>query len=168
MVAMPTRRIRVSRAGGRRTQRRKLVWATVDSTGIAVTAGGTVLVNALAPFITGGASVLGCTVMRTHLYAFPDTAEPGAWTFGMIVGRGSDTGTELDPLTHPELDWMLLTQRNGTYSGATPDAITAFEFDLRSKRKMEEQGQRYTLVFHNGGVASRNMRYFCRTLIALP
>ena len=159
---------RSSMVAARRPQRRKLVWATVDSTGVAVPAGGTDVVNLLSPFITGGASVLGCTVMRTHLYVMPDT-ELGAWTIGLIIGRTDDVGADLAPLTHPELDWMLLTQHFGTHSGATPDAITPGRFDVRSKRKMEEQGQRYLFVFTNGdGSAARNMRFFARTLIALP
>jgi hypothetical protein len=157
------------------TQRRKLVWATSTQSALSVGAGLNRPVDLLANFELAGASTLGVTIMRTHIRgAYSATQTVGtqlsSWTIGLIIGRDSDLTTPavVSPATEPELDWMYLSQQWNDTSAAVYNASQPFVLDIRSKRKMEEMGQRYLFCLFNPGVAAADYSFFARTLVALP
>jgi hypothetical protein len=108
--------------------------------------------------------------MRTHLRLFPTFGSAGSyWQIGLIIGRDADVGT-VNPNVNaePELDWMLDTVIPRRDFDATAARDDWLEVDLRAKRKMQEMGQRYIFNFYNSDAASQTMRWFARTLVALP
>ena len=165
---MPPSRRRTPFPGRRSGPRRKLVWATLN-TAPTITANGHVVLEMLGNLRVAGASVLGATVMRTHLSCglfWAATTE--FYQVGLIVGRLEDVGTTvLDPNTNPGEDWMFNQQVFAHASGATVDAASWAAFDVRSKRKMEELDQTYLLSLHFTGAANKSPQLYARTLIAL-
>ena len=161
---------RVSRTRTPVRQRRKLVWAS-HVFNLAAAAGVSINTDLLADFKAGGASILGCTVMRIHALFFVKYANLADFTqMGICVGRQGDitTGTSPNPATNPEIDWMLNRYLLATASGAAVDAQRVIEIDLRSKRKIEELNQALVLIFTNGNAAGNTYFGFSRTLLALP
>jgi len=153
----------------RGTARRKLVWATFNNSFIIASTAHNA-VDLLANLKVAGSSVLGGTVMRTHVsFGFQWGAVTDFWQIGLIVGRGSDIGTaQLDPNSNPGDDWMLNMQVFPHASGATVDAATCVTVDNRSKRKLEELDQTYLLSVHNGTAGSHAVQVYARSLVAMP
>ena len=167
---MGPRRRFPARRGGRR---RQLVWATTNQTTAAIAAGSYIAVDLLNDFRVIGASVLGATVVRTHVrMQLPFATSGDVWTYGLIIGRTDDVGVSIvggvNPTTNPELDWFLLNKAYARFSGATADASYMEEVDIRARRKSGEFNQTPLLVIQNGTAASTSLRIFARTLIALP
>jgi hypothetical protein len=171
---MPTRHRRSSmplRSGG---ARRKLVWATT-STSVTPAANTVTNVDLLSNLKAAGSSVLGVTIMRTHIACHgAATALVDTWTYGLIVGRQTDVGvalplgTSMDPLGDNELDWMLNTRHYNDSNGAAVNATQNWLVDNRSKRKMEEMGMAYIFSVTNDSAAAQNFQLYARTLVALP
>ena len=164
---MPARHRRTSPV--RRGGRRQLVWA-LDDINLAIPAGGLTNLDLLSQLEVAGSSVLGATVMRTHLviqHSF--AAATDNLTFGLIIGRKADLGAGLgpNPVSAPGDDWMWLGRVPATASGAAIDVARVVEIDSRSKRKMQELQQAYLLQLFNGNAAISNTRIYCRTLVAL-
>ena len=168
MVAVmgPTRRVGRSSRRFPASRRRKLVWATTGPVNTASIAGGsTVVDDLLGDFRQAGASHLGITVMRTHLHIYPDN---GTWLLGLVIGRARDDGLTLDPSLNNDIDWMFLDVHTSNFSGTAADQVTPRAIDLRAKRKMEEMGQSYVIVYKNLDTAAKTFRFFSRVLVALP
>ena len=166
---MHTRAFRPS-GPGVRGQRRKLDWATFDTT-IPVPAGPPTnsTVDLLNQFELAGASKLGVTIMRTHLQLQLPYAVAGRWEVGLSVVRVTDIGTtRVNPNADNDLDWALFNCFYESYSGATIDARRDVTIDLRAKRKCQEMGQTWGLSLWNSTAAAQTVSAFCRTLVALP
>jgi hypothetical protein len=113
------------------------------------------------------------TVLRTHVSAsLPFSSTTAGHVIGFIVGRTDDVGVGSlrppSPLNDPELEWALNTKVFASASGATADAVRNWTFDLRSKRKLEQPGQRYLLCVHNSDTVAATYSFYMRTLVALP
>ena len=154
-----------------RPQRRKLVWATTNQS-VTIASGAHTTIDLGASLEVAGASTLGVTIMRTHIqWAMSNWATVGdALIYGLIVVRDTDigAGNGPNPNADPEVDWMLLTQITPVSSGAAVSAADRWTTDNRSKRKMEEMGQKYGLAITNTSAASKTLFVFARVLLALP
>jgi hypothetical protein len=165
---MPVHRSRVVHT---RTQRRKLVWATTDQN-VNIPAGQISNTNLLATLSVAGSSLLGVTIMRTHLHVLFVGIDPTHLPrIGLVVGRNTDVGINVagqqDP-SNPELDWMHLDRPIPTASGATIDSVIPYYVDNHSKRKMQELNQAYILAMTNTNAAAQAIQIWARVLIALP
>ena len=167
---MLVRTRRIPAARGSAPRRRKLTWSTSGPVAVSVAAGGAHLFNLLGDFEVGAVTHVGATVMRTHLHVYPDMEGVPFWIIGVIVGRQSDTSADLDPVVdaNRNLPWSLFTVLTGTFSGATADQVVPRDYDIKSRRKLPDQGSRYVLAIHNDGGTPHTFRYFARTLLALP
>ena len=167
--------------GGVRPQRRKLVWATDLFSNVTVGAGAKLPQrDLLAGLEVAGSSVLGATIMRTHMQLAMTSAgvlvnPPGVFV-GFIV-NSAPTVTNLDPGVSFYDDWMLNTSfspsTNVPGNTTLVDAASATLFwgvriDLRSKRRIEEMGEKYWFTLSNTGAASIAVSGMTKTLLALP
>ena len=171
---MPLGPRRVARPAVRRP-RRTLVWATTDQS-VNIPAGQISNVNLLALLSVAGSSLLGCTVMRTHVRLMGSSLSGFASTdllrVGIIVGRTSDVGINVagqqDP-SNPELDWRYLDRWTPSSSGAAVDTTQNWPMiDLRSRAKVGELNQAYILATSHSAAAARIVQIWARTLLALP
>ena len=163
--------VRHSRAYPARSQRRKLVWASLDQN-VVLAANANTTLNMLGQFQgIAGASTLGITIIRTHLLIGAQGTAPIAGDtlrVGLQVCRLSDIGAaSILNAGDLEGDWMLLTRVPfvvGENEGALNGLMT---WDIKAKRKMEELDQAYGLCLTalNSG---RTLQVWARTLIALP
>jgi hypothetical protein len=130
--------------------------------------------NLLAALSVAGASLLGVTIMRTHLRLTVTSGGAAGNNFrmGLIVARTADVGSNVTgsvDANDPEADWMLLDRRfvygQGTNVSPTPE----YQYDIKAKRKMQELDQAYILSI-SAVTASVNLAFalFARTLVALP
>jgi hypothetical protein len=164
---MPPRARRSSRSMG--SNRRKLVWATANTSIAAIPVAGGFGLDLTGNLRTAGASVLGGTVMRTHLVlSLPFVNVSDFWAVGLLVCRDVDLAAGIDPNTNPGDDWMFYRQYFPTASGAAVDSVREVVVDLRSKRKFQELEQRYGLHVFNHTGAAKTVPLFARTLVALP
>jgi hypothetical protein len=152
-----------------RRPRRKLIWCTTDQT---VTLPGVApfvsVVDLLAELEVAGTSKLGVTVVRQHHRL--ESAFNGAQTFTYGIGcmRLTDVGgTQLQPLTNHDVDWMLLDRWQPSFSGAAADGQSYRAIDLRSKRRVDEMGQTLVLAMQ-GSILSLTFQLWSRVLVALP
>jgi hypothetical protein len=167
--------------GGVRPQRRKLVWATSSVIRRIVGAGTTTdPIDLLANLEVAGSSVLGATVMRTHTNLFATfgiaATQPGFYV-GYLVDSAPAPGANLiNPGAQFGLDWMWLNLLGpGNAVSAVPLPPTTptvtelgFNIDIRSKRRIEELGEKYFLTLHNPDTTGVTISAFTRTLVALP
>jgi len=164
---MPGRHRR-SAVGGRRT-RRKLVWVTSDQL-VTVAAGTCKTASLVDQLHVAGASLLGTTIMRTHLSLQCEfAAVTDGTTFGLIVGMRDEIGTvRPDSTTQPEADWMWIQREWADASGAAINGTRQVLVDSRAKRKMDELDQVYLISLTNGNAAQQVYGVYSRTLLALP
>jgi hypothetical protein len=173
---MPARH--VSRAPARRSSnRRKLVWAVKNVTFTATAAGNVSNVDLLTDLKVAGASILGCTIMRTHLQiSVTNTVAAGNdFTWGLIVGENAnvvtntaDTALIPDPTNNPELDWMWWEHAVAA-PVYDPGGTNILIRDVKAKRKLQELNQTYMWSLIGGaGAAALTGQLAVRTLIALP
>ena len=177
MAGVPMHRGRTNATGRGRPQRRKLVWATDVANGVTVASGAKLpMRDLLANLEVAGSSILGATVIRTHMRIAVNwgTADVATGvTYGLIV-NDAPTVTNLDPSSPAQYgyDWMLWdTMVPGTadqlaISGTV--VLAGRHIDLRAKRKIEELAEKYWFVLINTGTASIPVTVSTRTLIALP
>ncbi len=160
---------------GRRPQRRKLVWATFSLQGSNTLATlAKVQHDLLGNLKVAGASILGSTVMRTHLIVA--SSEPSADTnqglmLGLIV-KDWNAATIPDPSVDLGDDWMLHTVHTPTVAQQTyfigTNMIWGSRYDVRAKRKVEELNEGFFLCLQNQGSGTNTYTVFCKTLLALP
>jgi hypothetical protein len=133
----------------------------------------------LANLRAAGSSVLGATVIRTHLrvsVGWGATTSTGqAFRTGLVVEDADAVAGANVTLTEMGRDWALLDDflpGTGANTLASPASGTVFEgfvVDLRAKRKVQELNQTWVLaVSPTGGPAAAAYSYWARTLIALP
>jgi hypothetical protein len=164
------RRSSVAAVRGMRSRRRSLVWATTN-TNVSFGAGAARGFDLLGNLRTTGSSVLGCTVVRTHIQLGLDWVTPVKtefWCVGVIRCRDVDVAASIDPNTNPGDDWMLSKQYFPSASGAALDIFQFREIDLRAKRKVQELEETAALMISNHGAVARNVAIYARTLVALP
>jgi len=150
-----------------RSTRRKLVWATESFSVPALAAGATKVLNLTSPSLP---NTLGMTVMRMHIrLQVPFVAASDNTQLGFIVGRTADVAANTPTVPGNEaLDWMYVTSLFATATGAAVDTLRVFDFDIRSKRKMEELEQILLISVRNNNAAAANYVGFSRVLLALP
>jgi len=171
---MPVRRGRRSFNGSR--ARRRLVWAT-SFTFNAVANNANVNLDLLANLKVAGSSVLGVTVVRTHM-RFAVQWPPLTNTFqGLAVGLVVQSMDAVN-LTQIDLsqdqDWALRdTFLPGTgvnhLSPITP-FTEGFTVDLKAKRRVDELNESWALAYslQNSVGNTIPVSVFARTLVALP
>jgi hypothetical protein len=173
---MPVSHRRSAGFGARRPQRRKLVWATDNLASQTLATGAKLNRDLLANLEVAGSSVLGATVMRIHIScgfneATADTGQGGA--LGIIVDS-APTVTNLDPAVAFGDDWMYLRIFGPSSNGRGNTTIQGTNWawgedvDIRSKRKIEELGEKLFLCYTNLGSGNQSVSFFTRALIALP
>jgi len=169
-------RTRRSFAGRSQSRRRKLVWAT-SYTFDAVLNNTNVNQDLLANLRVAGSSVLGATVMRTHLrFALQWPALTNTFQ-GLAVGLCVQSLTQVAADTvdlFQDEDWALrdtFLPGTGQNSLSPVTPITeGFVVDLRSKRKVQELNQTWCLAMSLQNSATNTVPVSCyaRTLVALP
>jgi hypothetical protein len=166
---MPPRMRRATRSG-RSSSRRKLVWAT-SSTSVALGASPTFNnIDLLANLRVAGSSVLGATIMRTHLTLLVDNtgrAVTSRSTYGVIVEDQENVGGVVDLASNPGRDWAYLVSRSPVSAGGAIGQ-ELIEVDLRAKRKVQELDQSWLLCMDNNAGPAMTYRVWARTLVALP
>ena len=160
------RTVSVHRSGSRR----KLVWAT---TSVSVVLGASPTFNnidLLANLRVAGSSVLGATVMRTHLTMLVDNTGrlvTSRSTYGIIVEDLENVGGVTDLASNPGRDWAYLVSRSPiSNQGAIGQEL--IEVDLKAKRKVQELDQSWLLCMDNNAGPAMTYRVWARTLVALP
>jgi hypothetical protein len=166
----------VSRSRGR-SQRRKLVWATSAVLHNGVAAGGKFNDDLLLNLKVVGSSVLGATIMRTHLriaVADNPTGGPSMGGYLGLIVSTAPTVTNLDPSVAFADDWLLNSSMGPTHVPGNSILLDATHiaygvyFDIRAKRKIQELNEVYFLCFTNTGANAINVQTFVKTLVALP
>ena len=174
---MPARHRRTS-SFGRSSRRRKLVWATTNSSAVLTAATGITPIDLLAGLESAGVGIIGGTVVRTHVAlaltaAETDTA-PGAF-WGTLMYPKSRVGVNAPPVaTDFYLDWSM--QRlispglapNAIQIATTTDALYGAEYDIRSKRMIKEMDDSLFFCLFNDGSQSTSYTIFTKALVALP
>jgi len=154
----------------RRFNPRQRVWSTFDNNST-VASGLAGDVDLLAPLEVAGASVLGCTVLRTLIKVYvPWSGVAGDGIYaGTMVGNLSDVGTgRLDPgPAAAEDDWAFLTRVFQPFTGAAADANREYFWDIKSKRRIEELNSRWVFAWHNLAAGNKTISIYVRTLVAL-
>jgi len=172
---------RSRRSSGRRfssSQRRKLVWASVNEVLNFTAVGNVSNVDMLSDLKVPGASILGATIMRTHVHlAVTSTVAAGNdFLWGLIVGQNANvvTNTPDTPLIpdggdNPELDWMYLSHEVAAPTYSQNASNNHIILDNKAKRRIQELNQTYLLSLGvNSGGATMSFQLFARTLLALP
>ena len=171
---------RVTRHSNRGSNRRKLVWSTVD-TGLTVPlATGFQNLDLLTDLKVGGASVLGSTIMRVHLVFSPSsavTANDGIYV-GLGVFQQDDVGTftaatganVVNANAQREVDWMMWEHRVATPTYGYESANNHIVWDVKSRRRLEELQQTLVFSYAPQGVATVPATGLLtgRVLVALP
>lgn len=135
-------------------------------------------VDLLANLRVAGSSVLGSTVMRTHMrwtLQWPDTGFiPQGMAVGLVVQSLQLVNTDSIDLLQDE-DWAYrdrFSMGTGVNTLAGADVpIEGFTLDLRAKRKVQELNQTWCLAFSLQNAAGSDpmpVSVFARTLVALP
>ncbi len=174
---MPVHRSRAFASAGRRPQRRKLVWATDTWSNVSVAAGAKLPQrDLLANLEVAGSSILGATIMRTHLkVSFSElTADTGLGVYAGLIVNTAPTVTNLDPSSPSAFgdDWMFHstlgppTALQVYQSGSS--TIWGYAIDLRAKRKIEELSEKYWFTFINTASGTVATSGFAKVLLALP
>jgi len=165
--------------------RRKLVWS--DATGaLSFAAADNSVFDLLAPLRVAGASVLGATVMRTHIRLVNTAAtitRGDQLVWGLLVGESQDVGLNIagapNANAEPMLDWAMHPREwatfgyDGTSLGAYDNGHGANKliYDVRSKRKVQEMNQSWHLVMTQSSLGTAGAAawlFQARTLLALP
>jgi len=154
-----------------RGPRRKLIWVTSSATSGAIAAAGNYSLDLIAGMRVAGASVLGATVVRTHLQV---TALNGAAAGNSFFWLGLKAADQVEITAGITLsasayeDWALLTACYTTFSGSAVDTSSCHPFDLRSKRKVQEMSETWGLFITNQTTVAQTYSVYARTLLALP
>jgi len=175
---MPGRYRRAPMARGR-SSRRRLVWAT-SFTFDTIANNANVNHDLLSNLKVAGSSVLGCTVVRTHMRVsvqWPNAAAVSSF-YGLALGLCVQSMTQVAANTvdlAQDEDWALRdTMIPGTGADSlNPSAtvlVEGWNIDLRAKRKVQELNQTWCLALslQNAITFSIPVAVYARTLVALP
>ena len=164
---MPARNFRSSRPLGARRPRRQLVWATRTLSSQAIAASGGLNVDLFSTFTQEVGNTIMRVILKLHVQNW--AAEADSITYGLFAqGRASDVGTTPVLASSPGFDWMWYSQLYPSAAGAAESVAEHYDLDIKSKRRMQEQDQRFLLCFVNNSAASKTVDIFARTLVALP
>jgi len=176
---MPVRSRRTtSFSRGRSSNRRRLVWATAF-TFDAIANNANINHDLLANLKVAGSSVLGVTVVRTHMRFSvqwaPLTNGFQGLAVGLVVQSMSQVAAGTVDLFQDE-DWALRdTFLPGSGAGQFANVIAApvegFTVDLRAKRRVQELNQTWCLAMSLQNAAGADpipVSVYSRTLVALP
>ena len=155
-------------------QRRKLVWATTDQS-VTMAAGAGSNVNLLASLSVAGASLLGITIMRTHLDMWRTgqaSVIADSLRLGLIVDRvaavGAGPPAGAVTAADPEADWILWRHEFAAPTFGPTGGSNYLVYDIRAKRRMQELDQAYVLCLNNFAGGSQTWSIAARVLVALP
>ena len=169
---MPMRGVRTAHPV--RRQRRKLVWSTIDQS-VTMAAGVGSNVNLLASLSVAGASLLGITVMRTHLDLWRTgqvSALGDGLRLGLIIDRvaavGAGPPAGAVTAADPEADWMLWRHEFAAPTFGPSGGSNYLTYDVKAKRRMQELDQAYLLCLFNAAGGSQTWSIAGRILVALP
>ena len=173
---MPVRRPRTFTRRMRSGRLRHFVWATQFSSNVLLASGGlSSAIDLTTGLETVGSSVLGATVMRTHLRLHcvqPSTDTAPAVIYGLIVW--DSTIAKPDPGVDFYADWywnsfLSPATSNSAISGV-PGTNTSYgeTIDVRARRRLHQMNDHPFFLMHNFGSTSVTFDLFCRTLLALP
>jgi len=168
-------RRRATRFAGQRRPRRRSVWGDLNGAngGLSISANTNIAFQPLVSLETKAAyNIIGSTVVRMigHVDVVDVPAGAFNWHVGIIVTSDTVEADDIDPELDPFLDWMFLqhecaTSATGIQTWHSPKRI---EFDLRSKRRLDEAGDGLFLCVKNQGASSHTFYVSCRTLVLLP
>jgi hypothetical protein len=154
--------------------RRKLVWSTLDQS-VTMAAGLGSNLNLLASLSVAGASLLGVTIMRTHLDLWRTgqaSVLADSLRLGLIVDRvaavGAGPPAGAVTAADPEADWMLWRHEFAAPTFGYSGGSNVLTYDNRSKRKMQELDQAYLLCLTNAAGGAQTWSISARILVALP
>jgi hypothetical protein len=157
-----------------RGQRRKLVWATLDQS-VTMAGGAGSNLNLLASLSVAGASLLGITIMRTHLDLWRTgqvSALADSLRLGLIVDRvaavGAGPPAGAVTAADGEADWILWRHEFAAPTFGATGGSNYLVYDVRAKRKMQELDQAYLLCLFNAAGGAQTWSISGRILVALP
>jgi len=175
---MPPRSRRVM--GHRSSLRRKLIWATASGSDATI-ANDNYNYDLLGNLRVAGASVLGATVIRTHMRVSVSWPANFAPDVGVALGLCVQSLSLVSP---PQVDlfqdedWALRdlflpgTGVNAIFTaGALGTYTEGFRVDLKAKRKVQELNQTWVLAYSPQGFGTDTapvVSWYARSLIALP
>jgi len=172
---MPARARRSSHAI--RRPRRKLVWSTVDQTLTLAAVGNGSNIDLLTALKVGGASILGTTIMRTHLAldVFSAVALADNFYWGLAVLPNSQlvtnvavSATVVNPAQNPEIDWMMWKHEYASPTYGESASNNTIPIDVRAKRRLEELNETYCFSLRGSAGAAFTAQLSGRVLLALP
>jgi len=128
-----------------------------------------------------GASSVGVTIIRTHLWVLPHAPAAGdTYWVGLHIGDLNDATANTtnafvaNPHDDPYIDWMWAAKYEYDVNLRTPTTLAGdwagTVIDLRARRKMDEVQSAYLLTVYQDtvGTVAKTYDIFARTLIALP
>ena len=176
---MPVHRQRASFVRSSRP-RRKSIWATSQSSNVALNPGVTITpIDLLAGLEAGGVGIVGGTVTRIHAwlsFSGADTDANPSFIWGMTMWDKSSVGTTNPNVTSDfYIDWLMLRELSpGTSDssiGAPINAPTEWlygkEYDIKSRRRIHEMHDSLFFMLGNQGSVAANYSIFVRTLVTL-
>jgi hypothetical protein len=174
---------RLNRSPSRRRDipRRKLEWAdfSLDTT---TAVGNVTWLDVLGAWSAlPGASTVGCTIARVHLYIAITSAVVNGDGISLLAlvneanqavagpGIAVVTAHILSGTETPNADWMLFDQRDAHpgYNFTGPNNL--FQIDIRAKRRLKELGDTLLVGLENrDATATVSWHIHCRTLLMMP
>jgi len=163
----------------RRSARRRLTWAQVNTGAIAVGASAhAVNMDLLSSFRAAGGVTTGATIMRTHLRMWPTTAVTAGDVImlGLIMTGSNQVSTSFalgagfdNPSDFPYLDWMLVDFAQARPSFGRTGPNNELDIDVRSRRKMADLNDTLLLsVVDVNATTAPSWWVEGRVLLALP
>jgi len=172
-----TQRVRIGARPGRIVgPRRKMIWADMFVSGVALATGTVVAFDAMAGFNAAyGADLLGATVTRIR-QTFTGRFSDGSWgvgqtaRLGWLKGASTLDNVDMDPIASPYLDWMFNKSYDfSVVSISNPPDFWRYEVDLKAQRKMEELQETLHFVVRNNSVLETlDFNSHARILLKLP
>jgi hypothetical protein len=164
---MPPRGVR---AYPPRRRPRRTVWSSINTTSQVIAAAATSNVDLLGPLDVAGGSVLGLTVVRTHLRIVVQNFAAAADEIlvGTCVLPNEDVGTTVNRASNMGRPWAFYNILVPAASGATVNAVADFDFDIKAMRRIPAPDASYLLCWMNNSAASKTVTYLARTLVKLP
>jgi hypothetical protein len=127
-------------------------------------------VDLLAPLDVAGASVLGLTVVRTHVLLqvqnFAQVADE--LQFGLIVDDSENVGAAVNLASNGARSWAWYAMVTPTSNGATVNVCDNRFYDVKAMRKIPGPDATFLAAFFNNSAASKTYRLVTRTLVKLP
>ena len=125
-------------------------------------------VTANPPGVTVGGVIMDFTVSNPRALAEPTA---GVQVGLLVTSEGTQASVER-PITNAHADWMWIQELNSGGTGANTVASTfdtgSGPYRVRSKRRMDEIGMNFWMVFENTGADLFTVRSNVSTLLIMP